>query len=62
MGGHHRSIAILDFFIFWPFLAIFWPFLHFWGIFAFLSGFREPVSYNITRGIREGHLGGLGGF
>ena len=22
----------------------------------------EPLSYKITRGIREGHLGGLGGF
>ena len=78
MGGHHRSVVILDFFIFclflalfwsffpfchfWSFLAIFWPFLHIWGIFAFLVVLGEPVSYEITRGIREDHLGGLGGF
>ena len=61
MGGHHRSVVILDFFIFCLFLAIFWSFLHFWGILHFWVVLGEPVSYEITRGIGRVTKGVWGG-
>ena len=40
-GGHHRSILILDFFIFWPSLAIFFAVFAFLGHFCIFKWFQE---------------------
>ncbi len=58
-GGHHISILIFGLF---HFLAIFGRFRIFGAFLHFKVVLGELVSYKITRGIREGHLGGLGGF